>query len=157
LVSWSKKWQLLKQLAYDRVVKMNEEIQSRLDQIKSSSGLLWNHNERMLDLRISDNVQLLIRLWSATKESLDDLINTWWGILWIGGDKTWKYRIDNQIQLSQALDEIMKVDFNQTWNILADKAEASSSKKNTIWLWNIKDYRRWVTSRTERAIEEATK
>lgn len=134
LVTWGD-WHALKQLACDRVTGMNAEIESRLAQI--NSWTLIAHNTEMLDSIIANNIPQLIQLWSATKESLDSLIDTW------TTDFNWKYDIGKSYQLSMAINEIMKVDLKQAWNALASKASPPDWIKSTARLWNISDYVSW--------------
>lgn len=135
LVSWSD-WQKLQQAAYNRVTEMNNEIQTHLDSYNNSWENWKKVYEKMIDSTISSNKQSLIKLWSATKESLDDLINTWIR------DFTWKNTLKIS-QTSQILDEIMKKpQVSDVQTRLADSANNNSpSPQKTAGLWT---YASWM-------------
>lgn len=131
-----KEWQNLKQIASNRIAEMNNEIQKHLDRYKKNWEFTrWAYLE-MIDKTISSNKQSLIQLWSATKESLDDLINTWIR------DFTWKNTLKIS-QTSQILEEIMKKpQINDTQTKLAESANNNSpSPKKTAGLWT---YASWM-------------
>lgn len=128
LVSWSD-WQKLQQAAYNRVTEMNNEIQTHLDSYNNSWENWKKVYEKMIDSTISSNKQSLIKLWSATKESLDDLINTWIR------DFTWKNTLKIS-QTSQILEEIMKKpQINDTQTKLADSANKTDWVSQTAGLF----------------------
>lgn len=130
LVSWND-WQKLQQAAYQRIIQMNNELQWYLDSYNTWWELTKEHNRVMIDKTILSNRQSLIQLWTATKESLDDLINTWIR------DFTWKNTLKVS-QTSQILDEIMKKpQISDTQTKLADSANnnTSSPQKTAGLFW----------------------
>lgn len=120
-------WEQLKKIVNTKIDQMNHELENDI--------YFWE-----LGKNIDKKITWLITLWTISKESLDNLVDTWYK------DFSWDYNIDKGYQMTEMVDFIMDSNIEDL-----QVQEIADS-----WIAKPNNYRRNVAERWDR-INEAIK